>query len=308
MKILVTGANGDIGEAVGRILIEAFPHALVHGADAAGKWPGGFIFQKMSDLPYASDLKYIEKLSNLAKEYDLIIPTSEPELVILSKEIDIQKKIPLLMVSPVILKLFLDKYDTAFYLEKAGFNPPKTKLLNEANLKDLPLYVKPRRGAGSKGHSLVINEAELKYIKQTGQQNLVAQEFIDGEDNEYTCALFRGQNIFRSIILKRKLQGDKSIIAQVENITSINNLLSQLAEIMDLRGNINVQFKLTQEGARIFEINPRLSSTVMMRNLLGFKDLIWWIEDFFHQQISKYIEPKNGSCAYRMSTEKVILL
>ena len=32
-KFLVTGANGDIGEAVGRILIENFPNAEIDGAD-----------------------------------------------------------------------------------------------------------------------------------------------------------------------------------------------------------------------------------------------------------------------------------
>ena len=32
-NFLVTGANGDIGEAIGRILIEEFPDARITGCD-----------------------------------------------------------------------------------------------------------------------------------------------------------------------------------------------------------------------------------------------------------------------------------
>ena len=34
---------------------------------------------------------------------------------------------------------------------------------------------------------------------------------------------------------------------------------------------------MKKNKSTIFEINPRLSSTVMMRYKLGFKDCLWWI-------------------------------
>ena len=43
-KILVTGANGDIGEAVGRILIKDFPDFEIVGSDCSGEFPGPFYF------------------------------------------------------------------------------------------------------------------------------------------------------------------------------------------------------------------------------------------------------------------------
>ena len=44
-KILVTGANGDIGESVGRVLKEEFKNFVIHGADCNGIYPGKFIFE-----------------------------------------------------------------------------------------------------------------------------------------------------------------------------------------------------------------------------------------------------------------------
>ena len=79
-KFLVTGANGDIGEAVGRILIENFPNAVIDGSDCAGDLPGLFIFKEMISAPPASDMKYEEIINEWIKTYDLIIPTTEQEI------------------------------------------------------------------------------------------------------------------------------------------------------------------------------------------------------------------------------------
>ena len=41
---------------------------------------------------------------------------------------------------------------------------------------------------------------------------------------------------------------------------------------IDFFGPANFQLILTKKGPMIFEINPRFSSTVLMRNYLGFTD------------------------------------
>ena len=48
---------------------------------------------------------------------------------------------------------------------------------------------------------------------------------------------------------------------------------------LDLTGSINVQLRIQENIPKIFEINPRFSSTVLFRHLFGFEDLIWSIED-----------------------------
>lgn len=306
MKILVTGANGDIGEAIGRVLQETLPEAEISGADAAGRWPGGFVFKHMLQIPLASAPGYMEHLRGLAEEFDLIIPSSEPELARLSQIPDVRNQLPLLMVDPRVLNIFMDKYETVLFFEKNGLKAPKTKLFTEVGSADLPVYVKPRRGAGGRGHRLLKTMEELLAAKQVATEDWVAQEYLPGDDSEYTCALFRFGGDLRSVVLKRQLQGDKTVKAEVVENEEINMLLNKIALLIDLDGCINVQLRMTDDGPKVFEINPRLSSTVMMRHRLGFKDCEWWVKSFFGMDIGKTIMPRAGAVAYRMSTEHVV--
>ena len=53
----------------------------------------------------------------------------------------------------------------------------------------------------------------------------------------------------------------------------------KIAEALNLFGAINIQLRMTPMGPRIFEINPRLSSTVLMRHLAGYTDVLWMLEE-----------------------------
>jgi carbamoyl-phosphate synthase large subunit len=305
MKILVTGANGDIGEAIGRLLKEVLPKADISGADISGQWPGGFVFKNMINIVPASDSRYLDRIQVLAKNFDLIIPTSEPELACLSNYPDVLDRLPLLMVPPEVLRCFMDKYETILFFEKNGLKAPKTKLLSEVRVSDLPAYIKPRKGAGARGHRLILGVEELMVVKKTYGQDWIAQEYLPDNDNEFTCAIFRYPGVFRSAALKRQLQGDKTIRAEVVDCPTINKLLIEIAELIDLKGCINVQLKMTEDGPRVFEINPRLSSTVLMRHRLGFKDCEWWVKSYLGMKIDEFDQSMLGGIAYRMSVEYV---
>ena len=76
--------------------------------------------------------------------------------------------------------------------------------------------------------------------------------------------------------------------------------------LLKLEGSINIQLRFRVDEPIIFEINPRFSSTILFRHLLGFKDLIWSIEDANNQQISNYIKPKKGAEFFKGFNEYII--
>ena len=63
--------------------------------------------------------------------------------------------------------------------------------------------------------------------------------------------------------------------------------------------------KKISKGPVIFEINPRFSSTVRFRDLLGFKDIQWSIEDMIGIPISDYKATSIGKKIYKGFNEFV---
>ena len=84
----------------------------------------------------------------------------------------------------------------------------------------------------------------------------------------------------------------------IEN-NDITDLLEKLAVKLDLVGSINVQLRITKNLPKVFEINPRFSSTVLYRHLFGFEDLIWSIEDRLGHKLSNNREHAIGRKFYK---------
>ena len=55
----------------------------------------------------------------------------------------------------------------------------------------------------------------------------------------------------------------------------------------------------------VFEINPRFSSTVLFRHLLGFKDVIWAIEAQMNNSIESYSPPSVNTKFYKGFSEYI---
>jgi len=55
-------------------------------------------------------------------------------------------------------------------------------------------------------------------------------------------------------------------------------LSSKIAEAVSLRGSINIQSRRVGDVFLPFEINPRISGTVLFRKKFGFDDVSWWMD------------------------------
>jgi RimJ/RimL family protein N-acetyltransferase len=98
--------------------------------------------------------------------------------------------------------------------------------------------------------------------------------------DEFTCAIIKLKNFEKIIILKRKLHKfGHTMFAETFNNLRIEKKLLKIANKINLHGSINIQFRIQNNNIKIFDINPRLSSTIKMRDLIGFKDCLWWIND-----------------------------
>lgn len=308
-RFLVTGANGDIADAIGRVLAQAFPDAQRIGTEIEGaaQWPGSRTFSALHFLPRGDSPDYCRALADLADQVDatLVIPTSEGELQALAQPGARGIRRPLLMNDGTLVLRFLDKLATAQWLNEIGIDAPRTTLLRDAQPSDLPFMVKPRHGRGSRGLEIVRSAARLAVVKAEREGDAVAQALLEPDDAEFTCAIFRWHDDVRTLCMRRRLVGGMTAQIAVENNDSIASLLGRLAAKLPAQACINVQLRLTANGPRIFEINPRLSGTVMMRHLAGFSDLVWWINALSGRPVPPF-EAREGTRVYRTYGEIVV--
>ena len=127
------------------------------------------------------------------------------------------------------------------------------------------------------------------------------------KNQEYTCGVFRsaGGDI-RTITFRRALKNGMTGSGSVEENKEIQDLLHQIADAFELVGSINVQCILTKDGPKVFEINPRFSSTVRFRHLLGFQDVLWSILDILNIDLPPFSVPASKTRFARVYDEIVL--
>jgi carbamoyl-phosphate synthase large subunit len=307
-NILVTGCGGDIGLSIGRILKMANIANQVIGCDIQDQHPGAFIFDHCETIVRVDQDNYLESLIQTARKncIDLIIPASEPELrFFLQKDLftDING-IPILTANKKALTVGFDKLETVNFLRVHGLLYPWTQIVKNGPPSRIPCIIKSRCGSGSRDIRIVESELVDYYIRHRSDD--IWQEYLFPDDQEYTCGVYRDkQGETRSIIIKRRLQGGHTVYGEVVSNDEIEKMLCKLAKGLELYGSINVQLRLTDRGPVVFEINPRFSSTVVFRHLLGYQDLIWSIIELSNQPLNAYQASIPGTKFYRGDYEYI---
>lgn len=279
-KILITGIGGDIAQSVAKIIRLHYPSLILLGADVHSQHGGSLFVDKLCELPLANDANYLSKLSELidSDSVDTVIPMSEPELAVIGDLIKQRQDIHWITVGEQVLAAGLDKLATITALQTLGLQVPWTTVISDTP-SSFPCILKNRFGSGSRAVFVVKNQEEADYLAKS-YPDAIYQELLEPAEKEVTCAVYRTKDgRVKTLQMLRKLVGGFTGWATVINDDSIDHMCSEIAEGLDLQGSMNVQLRLTANGPRVFEINPRFSSTVLMRYELGFTDVLWVLEE-----------------------------
>jgi len=285
--VLITGIGGDISQGVATILRESRPDLRLIGVDVHAQHGGHLFVDHFQLVPRASDLGYLDAIKEVVRKHSvgIVIPMSEPELGATLPFPELAPRLKWITAGESVVKAGLDKLETMNALAMLGIPVPWSHPVIDGRPAAYPCILKSRTGSGSRAVFIVADDEEADYLAKR-HPNAIFQEMLGTVEQEVTCAVYRRQDgKVSSLLMLRRLTGGFTGWAKIIRDEETARMCEAIANGLDLHGSMNVQLRLTDKGPRVFEINPRFSSTVLMRHRLGYTDVLWAIEEAEGKQV-----------------------
>lgn len=299
--ILVTAIGGNVATGIIRCLND-YKLSII-GCDI-NEYPMGIdLVKKFYRVPLAIDDTYIPTILDICDKNEIthIIPVNEVEIRVINHHRELFKEhgIHVIIQSPNILDICFDKYLCSNVLAELGVNVPQSMLPTEF-IEDGDTYIaKLRTSSGSKLVKIISTKRELDELELQYPDQILVQQYISGENQEYTIGVFSDGCDVRSISFKRDLQHGYSSKIELVHDESLSALANTVAKGLNLVGSINIQLRKMNGRNYVFEINPRLSGTVHFRHLLGFQDAVWWYNLVSNYPLPPYINKYHKAIGIR---------
>lgn len=310
--ILVSGASGIVGYGILKSLRQSKEKYRLIGTtiyeDSAAQ---GFcdIFEK---APITSDKSYIPWLKDIIKKYDvdMIIPSIEIDMFAWNKHRKVLEETGcfVMLNSSSLINLCADKWLFFQELEKnnSKYQIPTSLDPDQRDL-SFPLILKPRRGFASQGIVIAKDKEIYELHRSEIGEKLMVQPLIGNSDEEYTISAFfdNESKLCCYMPLKRKLSKEGfTETARTVEIEGIEEAFLELAEIFKPIGPTNFQFRKDENGLKLLEINPRISSATSIRTAFGYNESVMAVEYFLDGK--KITQPiiKTG-CAVRYTEDMI---
>ncbi|MBF0385364.1 MAG: ATP-grasp domain-containing protein [Candidatus Omnitrophica bacterium] len=240
-NFLITPVNGrNTGTEIYHSLKLTSLHKKIAVTDIREFSYGNHLNEKFYLQPFASlSEKYMETVKKIIRKegIDVLIPGSDPELKIISRERKTLEMmgVRILINSAEVIDTCLDKNKTVEFLRKYNFTFPLTVAFNPKKSSDkevvkhilnemkYPFIIKPNtEHGGSSNTSLVqdISDWNVFYKNAKGNtSSFIAQEYIDAPEGEFTLGIMSDTNakIISSFALRRDLTDPTSVKMRVPN-------------------------------------------------------------------------------------------
>lgn len=279
--ILITGIGGDIAQSIATIIKDEYTKVQLIGVDVDLKHAGSLFVDNIFQVSAATEKDYLDNIRGIIVNHsvDLVIPTNEQELSVFSPLIGEMGENFCITAGVQVINIGLDKFKTNKFIASLGIPVPWTVSAEENKPFEFPCIFKARSGSGSKKIFNVDDQDEANFLARKFPHSIF-QELLVPENQEITCAVYRAKDGRVAVLqLLRKLTEGTTSWAKVIDNKEVLEMCRKIAKGIELQGSMNIQLMLTDSGPRIFEINPRFSSTVLMRHKLGFCDFLWSLDE-----------------------------
>ncbi|HET6437215.1 MAG TPA: ATP-grasp domain-containing protein [Anaeromyxobacter sp.] len=287
LTVLVTGAGAPPGVSILKAFRQSGLGPRLVATDADPLSVGLFRADAAYVLPRIAEdeVGYLCRLKEIcrAERVVLVCPGSEGELARLAphrEQLECTTGARLLVNGPRALEILMDKWRLVTALRELDLPAPDTALGRDPDgigallsRHGFPVIVKPRHGSGSRHLHLVRDAEALRAVLHLVPEPVV-QEYLVPDDQEYSVGVYRSPRLgyVGQIIFWRTLSAGLTYKAVVVRDPEIEAVCRRVVDGFGLEGPVNVQLRKTAAGARIFEVNPRFSSSAVMRAGFGFNE------------------------------------
>lgn len=315
IRILITGVGHAVAKGTLESLREISEQPLfIVGVDIEERGSNFGWVDKHFFIPKPDSEKFIETILEicLRENINLIIPWSDDEVeVIAKKSLIFHKNDIAVLCSPYrVIRKTIDKGILLQELTSRNIPVPDFKLADspeeiESSALKLgypsnPIVVKPRRSSCGKGlwyldpvvdlkqffpaQKLTLNAfaSLLRTARDNGQKipEYIVMQYLPGNDYSVDALAFSGKPLF--IIPRRRLYSVEGVsrISEVVCNNKVKVIVAQIIREFSLHLNINVQVrysKITGGKPLIYEVNPRISGSIVANDAAGVNLLYWGI-------------------------------
>lgn len=311
MNCLITSIGSFSGEAVISSLRKN-NISKITGCDIhPSAWlPASSSVDSFYQVPKAfeNDL-YLQKLNEiiLKEEIYYIVPLTDPEVDIFSKNRSIINKHNVTICIPNNITVNICRNKLAFYdffrsdqiVDLIPTYEPASFPLNVFNY---PIIAKPQNGRSSEGVIIIKSESEFKFVTRR-LSKYVLQPFIHGDI--FTVDLVRNEKTAKSVAMSRKelirTKNGAGLTVEISMNEELCSIAKYIGEKLQLNGCINMEFIATKKKYYLMDINPRFSAGVSFSILAGYDMVMNHLNCFMGEDIQDAVIYKTMIIAKKLT-------
>lgn len=284
-RILITAIGGNVGQGVLKSLRAGRERYHLVGIDMEPLSAGFSLVDSYYQTPRTGDVAFQKAFEVIVRDEAIeavyVCSPSELEFFANHKE-ELEHRFGItILVNPLhVVRIGSDKLMTAEFLRDNGFNFPETVAGSDDNgielliaKHGLPVIAKPRVGFSSRNVFLLDSREKIRAVA-TLVPDLIIQQYIPDDRAEYTAATLSGadKKVRALIVLRRDLIQGTTYRTELVEDSQLDQVVVRIVEALGAVGPCNLQFRIMDGKAFVFEINPRFSGTSGIRYLYGFND------------------------------------
>lgn len=300
--VLISGAGGSLFPYFIEKLEKKYRLVLIDSNDAVK-----YTYQNSNIIvvPLVKDPQYRAVIDKLIRNFhvDYYIPLIDEEILQAIEIAKTQKNLKLIAPHKSFVQLCLNKYQLMEKLMKLQISQVLTwKADRKPTNFSFPVFLKPITSRGSRGARRLDSMEQLKayfLFESYSKHNVMIQEYLEGEEYTVSVAVNNLNHLIaivpKQVIVKKGI----TLHAVTRRDEAISVACRAIVDQLKPCGPFNVQLKICNRVIKIFEINPRFSTTSVLTCESGINEFDLCMKFYDKANVKEIESFKEGLFLYR---------